>query len=308
MATTKNSTAKKPARKTAAKKTAAKKVTAKKVTSKKVSNQVAQAAKVNSSNKRKELSPMERLKALNLFSAFIFAASAVIVALLTSATSQKLVLSISAPDFLAEPKTDALAPAAEILFDVQYRYVLAAILGLAAVGSLLLATKLRNRYEKSVAVSAAALRWVFLGITAGLTLELVTLMTGVNDIMTLKIVGWLIVLTTVFSWISDRDNTGRDTKWLAYVCALIAGALAWMPALGSLVGTTVYGQSTFDWYVYALSGVILLGSILIAINQYSALSRKATAATYSNREETYLRLDLLIKVAVVIIFLFGLSK
>lgn len=312
MATTKKSTAKKPAKKADTKKAVtSKKTEANKTASKKtaVKSDEAKAAIVTTKKKeQKPMSPLERLKALNIFSVVVYVILAGLVIFLTSSASQKLVLGISAPDLLSTDKASNLAPAAEVLFDVQYRYVAVGILALAAIGSLLLATVLRQRYEKSVNNSAAALRWLFLGVTAGLTLEFVTLLTGINDLMTLKVVGVLIFLTTFFGWLSDRDNVGKETKWLAFIGALIAGVFAWFPALGSFIGTTIYGEATFKWYVYAIGGVVLFSSLLFALSQYHALSKKSTAVAYPAREERYIRLDLLTKIVIVIIFLAGFSK
>jgi hypothetical protein len=288
-----------------AKKTAGKKGT-KKSESKKAEATLSVDA-VKQATKRKELTPLERIKALNSFSAIVYLALAVAVVAVMASVSAKIGLSIKAPDMLANSGVDPLVPASETLFDVQLRYFLAAILVVAAVGSALLSTKLRKAYEDGVNKSASAVRWVILGLTAGLTLEFVSLIAGINDVMTLKLVGGLIVITALLGWISDKDNGVKGGKWLAFVCALIAGTLAWLPLLGSLFGTSVYGDARFGWHVYALAGVVFLSSMLIAYTQYKAIRRTATATTYVAREEKYLKIDLVTKIAVVLIVLTALA-
>ncbi len=289
-----------------AKKAAGKKATkqseAKKVTT------VPSADAVKQTTKRKQLTPLERIKALNSFSAIVYLVLAVVVVVVMASVSAKIGLSIKAPDMLANSGVDPLVPASETLFDVQLRYFLAAILVVAAVGSALLSTRLRKVYEDGVNKSASAVRWVILGLSAGLMLEFVSLIAGINDVMTLKLIGGLIVITALLGWISDKDNSSKGGKWLAFVCALIAGTLAWLPLLGSLVGTGVYGDARFGWHVYALSGVVLLSSMLIARTQYLGIRQTATATTYVSREEKYLKIDLVTKIAVVLIVLTALSS
>jgi hypothetical protein len=77
--------------------------------------------------------------------------------------------------------------------------------------------------------------------------------------------------------------------------------------LGSLFGTSVYGDARFGWHVYALAGVVFLSSMLIAYTQYKAIRRTATATTYVAREEKYLKIDLVTKIAVVLIVLTALA-
>lgn len=294
MATAKKSTTKKPAKKATTKKSNAK--TAEKV--KKTEVKV-------STKSTKSLSPLEQIKSLNIMSGVIYLVLAVISVVFLAHVSSKVTLSIMAIDKLNGNNIAVLFPASETLFDIQIRYVIAATLVLAAIGSILLATKLRKNYEKSVNASSSGLRWIVLGITAGMTLEILSLLAGITDIMTLKLIATAILLTTLFGWIADKSPS---VKWLAFIGAMIAGIVAWLPLIGSLVGTTLYADARFGWHMYALAGVVLLSSSLVALNQYQQLQSKSGSIKFEARELRYLRLDLATKVLVVLILLAAISK
>lgn len=294
MATAKKSTAKKPTKKATVKKTNTTTSTKSKKAEVKVSTKTT-----------KTLSPVEQIKSLNIMSGFIYLILAVVTVIFLAPVSAKITLNIMAIDQLNSNNVAVLFPASETLFDVQIRYLIAGMLVLAAIGSFLLATKLRKNYEKTVNQSSSGIRWIILGITAGVTLEIISLIAGITDIMTLKLIGVAILLTTVFGWIADRSPS---VKWVAFIAAMIAGFVAWLPIIGSLIGTTLYADARFGWHVYALAGLVLLSSLLIALNQYQQMKSKSGSINFTAREQRYLRLDLATKVLVVIILLSALAK
>lgn len=306
MATAKKSQVKKPVKKaTATAKKSTKKAAAKKPAVKAAVSPAAATTKATL-NKKRVLSPLERLRSMHLISAIFYTIFAVFTAFFVSAAGTQVYLSFQARDTLANTPNVVLTPAAEVLANVQYRYVLMALLLLSALGSLLLATKLRARYEASVNYGVSGMRWILMGVTAAITLQFVSLLSGVQDLMTLKTVAGLIFVTTLLGWLAERENRGaRDTKWLAYVASLVTGALAWLPLIGSWIGTSLYGEERFSWYVYALGAVTMAGFIGFALNQYAHLKKANLEYTYL--EERYIRIDQLTKIAIVAIIFSALS-
>lgn len=298
MATAKKAPTKKPAKKTTTSKSVSKASSKKAETSKKVETKVTKTT-------TKTTTPLEQIKGLNLVSGIIYLILAVVSVVFVAPVSFKLTLDVMAIDQLATSNSAILFPANETLLDVQLRYLLAGIFVLAAIGSLLLATKLRKTYEKSINQSSSGIRWIILGITAGLTLEFVSFIAGINDIMTLKLVGGAILLTTIFGWIADKEP---KVKWMAFTGAIIAGILAWFPVIGSLVGTTLYDSARFGWHVYALAGLVLLSSMLVASNQYRQMKQTNMSLKFTSREARYLRIDLVTKIAIALIVLSALAK
>jgi hypothetical protein len=220
----------------------------------------------------------------------------------------QLYLSVMARDLFANTEQVTLAPAVEPILYMQYRYVLVASLLVAAIGSLLVATKLRRRYEKTVSSGVSGMRWIITGLSAALMLEFVSLLAGVQDIKTLKVVSALIVATTLLGWLSERENlASTKPKWLAFGASLFTGAMAWMPALGSLIGTTLYNDERFGWHVYAVAAVVLAGFTGFALNQYSQIKKKSSVE-YVYFEQRHFWIDQVTKFLVVLIIFSALPK
>ncbi len=315
MANTTKSTRKKPVRttksvkatKTTVKKTPAKSVRATK-TAKTVPVVTTKKADVSTkSAQRTALTPLERLRSLHISKAVIYLLGAGLILGFVKAVEATVTLGIVARDEFASQQNTVLTPAHEVLYNIDPRYVLVTSLGLAALGSILLATKLRNRYEATLSGRTSGFRWVILGVSAALTLTFVNMLAGVHDMATLKLAGGLIFLTTMLSWLAERDNIGAvKPKWLAYIVALFAGALALLPLIGSLIGTTLFSEERFGWHVYALAAVMIIGFIGFALTQYRSL-RRGPADVYLETEERYLRIDMLTKFAIVLIVLLALK-
>lgn len=254
------------------------------------------------------LTPYQRVRSLHFSLALMYAVFAGLVIGFVSAASSAVTLGIQTRDNFASDTNVILGPAREVLYSVQPKYVLAASLLVGAIGSLLLASKLRNRYESTLTARISGLRWVILGLSAALTLEFINLLAGVHDVTLLKLSGALIFITTMLAWVSERDNAAAGkSKWLAYDLSLLTGVLAWLPVAGSLIGTSLYGMERFGWHVYALVAVTLVGFTAFALNQYLYTRAKGARRDYVAIEESYLRIDMLTKFAVVLIVLLALK-
>jgi hypothetical protein len=300
-------TAKKaPAKKTV--KTTAKKTTAKKTTKKaSTSSKVASTASVKPSSKA-PLTPLDKLRSVNISAALSAVLFSILTLIFVSSASAGLLLNFQARDAFANLDSVVLGSASEVLVNVEYRFVLVAALLVGGIGSLLLATRLRKTYEAGVKANVSGLRWIFMGLSAALTLEFVSFIGGVQDIATLKTIAALVLATVLFGWISDRENAvNKGQKWLAYIAALFTGFAAWLPLVGSLIGTSVYGGERFGWHVYALAFVTLAGFIGFALNQLGSIKKKAQLE-YTVFEQRYLRLDQITKFLIVLITVAALQK
>lgn len=251
----------------------------------------------------------EQIKKLNIASAIVSAVFAVAIGVLLVTTTVDLALSFMTRDELASTKTVVLAPGAETIVTVQLRYLLAGIFAVTAILSLLLATKLRSRYVSTLKAKISGFRWLLIGVSSALLLEFVSLLAGVNDAMELKLIGGLVLTTSLLGWLSERENAESKTpKYLAYTASIFTGVLAWLPLVGSLFGTSFYGIQNFGWYVYALSAVLLVGFIAFAVNQYFHLSGRKGWKEYLFIERNYLAVDLAIKFVFGAIVLIALHK
>lgn len=103
----------------------------------------------------------------------------------------------------------------------------------------------------------SSLRWLALGISGGLTVEFIGLLTGVYDVLVLKATFALLLVTTLLGVIAERDNKNPEKLKLAYGLSLFTGVVAWVPIIGSLIGTALYGSQALEAYVYGVAGVTL---------------------------------------------------
>lgn len=297
MATTNKSTRKKPAKVSKASKASK--------TSQKTSVKL---KKADVKSVKAVLTPLERIKSMHISLTLMYLVFAGLVIGFVKTVASSVTLGLQTKDEFGSGVNVVLGPSSEVLYNIEPKYVLVAALVVSALGSLLLATKVRKRYEKTLTAGISGFRWVLMGVSAALLIEFVNLLAGVNDIAVLKISSGLIVITTMLAWIAERDNVGSARpKWLAFGLSLFTGAFAWLPLLGSLIGTSVYGMERFGWHVYALAGVTLLGFTGFAVNQYLQIRGRGTKKDYTKVEETYLRIGMLTKFAVVLVALLALQ-
>lgn len=296
MATAKKSARKSPVKKS---KTASARTTKKSVSKKATVKKSAVTAKT------KARSPFDTVQDFLRGSILVYFALAAAVVAFASSAASKITLTVSAPDLLADPGGEVLSSASEFLANLQPQHLLATMLGISAAGSLLLVTQLNRKYRAGVDNKTSGFRWLYIGITAALSLEFVSLLVGVTDLMVMKMTAGLVLATALFSWLSERENaTAGGPKWLAYSASLITGIFAWLAILGALIGTSVYSAVNFEWHVYAISAVVLLGFIGFAVNQYRSI--KGRIADYMIVEQNYWRADFLYKLAVAAIVIAAL--
>lgn len=301
--------AKKPVKKST-KSTAAKaKTTSKKVTQTKTKTEAVKSTAVSTtSRERRVLSPIEKIRSTHLASAFAFIILAVISYFVVGTASSELLLSAQARDTFANTDSVVLGSASEVLATVQYRYLLIALLVVSALGSLLLATRLRARYETAVSGGVSGFKWLLIGLVSGLSLSFVSFIGGVQDLATLKVSAALVLAGALFGWFSDRDNkVSGASKTAAYYAALFSLIFALLPLAGSLIGTTLFGDERFGWHVYALSAVVVVSFAAILSTLKASITNRANLA-YVAYEQRYLRIHQTVLFLIVLIIFSSFAK
>lgn len=296
---------------TAKKKTASKSKTrpAKASNSKSVAKKTPpkKSAKTDSSKKNKEITS-EKLRKFNIFAAASNALFAVLSIVFMSKETVVTYLPYAAKDEFASTTSTIFGPAYKTLGEVEIRYILAFIFGLSAIFSLLLVTRLKKKYESQVANSVSILRWVFTGIGLGLILELSSELTQVDNIVTLKTVGLLVVVTSILWVVSEQQNKGTKGKLSIFYLSLLTLFLAVMPLFVSLIASGVYGIERFGWHVYAFAFVAVAGLVAMAVNQYKQAKNGVSTRGYTELEGKYLGIDYLVKFSTFIVFLIAFFK
>ncbi len=292
----------------AAKKTSAKKSTKKTASAKASAKKAVVKAEAPKKNNRDNSVTLQKLYKFNLFASFANLVFAVLSVIFLSKESVSVVLTYSTKDELASTSGSVLGTAYKTFLTMEIRYVLAVIFVLTAIFALLLATRLRNLYEVGVKNSVSAIRWLFAGITLGTSLGLATMLSGVEDFATLKIVGLLIVVTTILGFLSERENKDTKKHYALFSLSLLTGVMAWLPLAVSWIGTTLYGGDSFGWHVYALGLLLFVGFSSIALAQYRSIRDGVSAKGYLQVEGKYVSTDFLIKLGIFAILILALHK
>ncbi|HUP26780.1 MAG TPA: hypothetical protein VM124_04005 [Candidatus Limnocylindrales bacterium] len=276
-------------------------------------NKLSVSAKVVKTPIKKATAPRNRIKLLaqlNLITAVLSLGLAVMAGLFMNQRSYQLFTGLLTRDELASRATTVFVPAIRSVADVELRWAVVATMVLSAILPLLFATRLRRRYEASVANKVRTWRWVDMAVVGALMMGTTALISGVQDIMTLKLIGGLVILSGALAWMAERQNADITAKpgKSAYILSIIAGALPWLLIATYAAATPIYGMVRNSWFAYALYGALLAGFIATAINLGNQLRGKGKLANYEVAERNYQLINLLTRAAFAVILITGLIK
>lgn len=246
---------------------------------------------------------------LNITSGLLSALIAVLALVLMSGFGIKLMLEYMAKDAFSSSGSVVLAPAGKVLYSPQLVYVVFGIFLISAVLSILLSGSLRARYEKTLNASISGFRWLLVGVNGALLLALTSILAGVNNIMTLKLICSMVLVTAVFGWLSDRENArDKNPHMLAYYVSIVTAIVAFLPLLGTIFGTWYWGLERFGWWVYALAVALIVSFIGYGVMQYKHLKARKNWKEYLLIERNYLAVDLALKLVCGVILITAFSK
>ncbi len=285
----------------ATKKTSTKAKGGKAKNSKKATAKKSSAAKISASSKVQKTSN-DQLRQLNLASGLVALLLAVAAGFLMNATSYQLFTSLMTSNELASANGTVFVPGIHFVMDVELRWLVVGILVLSAVLPLLAATRNRKMYEDSVAKKVMPLRWIELGVISALMVELIAILSGVQDVMTLKLIAGFMLVTALLSWFSEKQ-TGKAMRH--YNLSLVTGILPWLVIAVAAAGTLIYGSVRSPWYVYALYFTTLLAITGYAMNGKRLLQGQQS---YKTSERNNIQLGIFAKVTFALILIVGLLK
>ncbi len=297
MATTTKSRAKKKTTKKTIRQTQAKSA---KATKKSVSTKVVKATAA------KKPVTKQLLNRLNLASGVLALALAAAAGFLMNNTSYQLFTGLLTKDELASKAGTVFVPAVHAVYDLELRWAVVVILALSAVVPLLAATRNRKQYETALAKKVMLWRWIDMAVISALMVGVIALISGVQDVMTLKLIGAFMVITCALGWFSEKQNAhASKPEWGNYVLSLVTGVLPWLLIAVYAVGTPLFGMVRSPWYVYALYATTLIAFLGYIGNQMRQLKG---FQKYEVTERNYLQLGIFAKAAFAVILIVGLYK
>lgn len=320
MATTKKSSkaTSKTAKKPTAKKTTSAAKTTKATTSKKATTakkpavktaaaektSTAKNAKANVSKKSTK-KPADRktvLRRLNLTSALFGLLGAVAAGLLMNTTSYQFLTGL----LTTNPLTGGLAPAVHAVWDVELRWIVVTILLLSSLVPLLAATRARKKYEAALDSKVMKWRWIDTAVIGSLIVATIALLSGVQDIMTLVLIGGFVWLSAALGLMAEKQNAGATRSYRgAFTIGMFANALPWLLILVYALGTSIWGMTHNSWAVYGVYITTLLCGFGMVSAQRAYIDRKND---YDVSEQRYLVYGILSKVTFVLLLVLGFKK
>jgi hypothetical protein len=206
-------------------------------------------------------------------------------------------------DGLLSQNTTVFAQAQRTLVEPTIRTLLVVVLGLSFVAVFF--NSHYSKYKKTLESKVNLRRWLGIGITGALMIEIVGMLHGVADTATLKLMAGSVVVTALLGWVAETQNKGaRRPEWAAFYLSLATGVMAWIPVKLALLGTLLYGTVRSPWYVYAATGAVVIGFCAMAYTQWWGYK---TRPHYYILERNYLVVDTLTKVVFSLCLIIGLQ-
>jgi Heliorhodopsin len=195
--------------------------------------------------------PMARLRTLNTWLAALFGAQGLAVLVAAATHSWPVTTNYLASDPIASQIAGhtVMGGATKHLFDVNVAILVAALLFIAALAHLLVATKYRATYESQLQRGLNKMRWVEYGLAGGVMLLILGLLGGVSDISSLLM---LFVLSLVAAGVSlsAELHLGRARRTLCALAGLV-GLVPW-----AVFGIYVWGAQSSGGHIPAFLWVL----------------------------------------------------
>lgn len=251
-----------------------------------------------------------QLQRLHVMTAVIFAGLALAAAFLMKPTSYPFVVSHATKDELASASSTVFAPAVHHLIDVDMRWAVVVLMLLGAITAVLALTYWKKPYAEQLRNRLSPLTWVSMGgILPALMFEIIAILSGGQDVLYLKLMAGLIVLSGIFGYLAERENRGtRRPQWLNFWLLFASGALAWLALATMMVTTSIYGLVRLPWFVYVLMAVLTVASLSAVTNLWFEFKNKAWARDFDKVERNYLLINLLAKGSFALLLIIGLKK
>jgi len=250
-----------------------------------------------------------QIQRLQQMSVVVYVGLAIVAGWLMSGASYQLTVSYLAKDNLASKTNTVFAPASHALFDVQLKWLVVIIMLLAAVVPYLYLMQLQKNYLQGLKNKVLPLRWLDMAVTSALMVEVIALLSGIQDIFVLKLIAGLMVVTCALGYLAEKQNAdSKKPVWPTFIVSLATGSLPWILIGVAALATPFYSAVRAPWYVYGLY-ISSLGSFaLFAKNQVRNYKKVGKWKDYLFVERNYLAISFFAKVAFAVILIMGLSK
>jgi cytochrome bd-type quinol oxidase subunit 2 len=252
------------------------------------------------------LQPLQLLRILAALSVLL----AITAGILMSRAPRDVYAFYLAKDQLATAPSTVFVPAMRPLFGLPLQWLLIALLLVTALYAGYNALRDRRGYEDNLRGKTSLRRWVYYAVSSAIAIVIVGLLTGIQDIIALKLLAGLVVIAALLAWRTELEAQGnaRRTSPYLYVLQTVAGALPWVAVIAALAFSAFYGLVRLPWYVYAAAAAVFIQAVLFWLNQFLQRRNQRAFRDYQTIERNYLLIDLASKVALAVILIVGLPR
>lgn len=244
---------------------------------------------------------------LQIVAAVLSIGLAVLAGFYMSQKSYQLFTGLLTSDELASTVSTVFVPAIRSIYDVEVRWLAVAALVLSAIFPLLYLTRLKGLYERGRQKRAFLWRWIENGLIGALLVIITALLSGVQDLLTLKVLGGLVIVSALLAWSAEKQHaeTQRPAT-AAFLLSLVTGLLPWLLIGAYAIATPIYGMVRNTGFVYGLYAILLVGFIATALNLRKYLTSTSTTGSYELAERNYTLINLLVRTGFAVTLIVGL--
>jgi hypothetical protein len=188
-----------------------------------------------------------------------------------------------------------MATAVKHLFDVNLAVLVATFFFVAALTHLLIATKCRAQYESDLARRFNRARWIEYGVSGGVMLVVMGLLSGMSDLSSLVMLFALSLIAGVVG-LSVELHTGKTRTVLFWLSCLV-GLVPWAVFAIYIYGAHV-GGGHIPGFLYAVYATMFVLSALLAYVLHKAGSQQGRWGNYLYSERAFIVLSFVIKAAL----------
>ena len=249
------------------------------------------------------------LPRMHYWHAIAFVLTAIVASFFMGQNSYQLTLGHLAKDELASQKSAVLVPGSHSVFDLQVSTIVIALMLLSTVVPGLYMTRLQKQYATGLKKKVMPWRWLDMAVTTALMVGTIAIISGVQDLAMIKIIGSLMAVTCALGWLGERAvSDGKKLVRPIFIMSLITGSIPWLVIAASAIATPFYAAVRAPWYVYALYASSLGSFSLIALNQWRYYGKVRQWKDYLFVEWNYLLIADAAKLLFAVILIVGLRK
>ncbi len=246
--------------------------------------------------KSKSTIKLASLQKWNYALAVLHGVQGIAVLILAKSVTFPISVSFLTPNSLAAEGTFSLVPASQNVFDLNLAYLIAAFFFMSAIAHILMATKLRDSYEKNLKNHVNKIRWIEYSFSASTMMVAIAVLSGVYDLASLLMIFALTAIMNGTGLLMEVWN-GKSNKvnWLSFILGSIAGIIPWIVIGIYFWAANVYGSGQIPTFVYWIYGSLFLFFNCFAINMYLQYKRVGNWKDYLYGERVYMILSLVAK-------------